>query len=357
LMTSIGEQIWGDAEAQPVEYRQRHADGSWSWLEATARMMPPEYGSESVLVTARDVGERRRAEREQHEAEARFREAFASSPVGIGFADLDGKLTWVNRALADIAGISEDLLRGTQFQDLSRADELEDDIAKTQELLRGERESFESEKRYDHPDGRTVWGLLHVSLVRGATGAPAQLLGQVEDITDRKERELLLAHDVEHDNLTGLWNRKGFRRIAGDVWADRRPDRPVALLFADLDRFKEVNDSLGHSSGDEVLVNVGRRLATAVRAGDTVARWGGDEFVVLCPSVTDVDEALRIAERVRRALGLPFRISAGVAEIGVSIGIALDDEHRSLEALLEDADVATYRAKLAGRDSVTIAKK
>ncbi len=357
LMTSIGDQISGDAEAQPVEYRQRHADGSWAWLEATARMMPPEYGSESVLVTARDVGERRRAERERHEVEARFREAFASSPVGIGFADLGGKLTWVNRALANIVGIPEDLLRETQFQALSRAGELKNEIAKTQELLRGEIESFDSEKRYDHPDGRVVWGLLHVSLVRDASGAPAQLLGQVEDITDRKERELLLAHDAEHDNLTGLWNRKGFRRIADDVWADRRLDAPVALLFADLDRFKEVNDKLGHSSGDEVLVNVGRRLASAVRAGDTVARWGGDEFVVLCPSVSDADEASRIAERVRQALGRPFRISAGVAEIGVSIGIALDDGHRSPEALLEDADVATYRAKLSGRDGVTIAKR
>ena len=357
LMTSIGEQIGGDAEAQPVEYRQRHADGSWAWLEATARMMPPEYGSDSVLVTARDVGERRRAEREQREVEARFREAFASSPVGIGFANLSGKLTWVNRALADIVGIPEELLNGTQFQSLSRAGELEREIDMTQQLLSGEIESFESEKRYDHPNGRAVWGLLHVSLVRDADGAPAQLLGQVEDITDRKERELLLAHDAEHDNLTGLWNRKGFGRIAAGVWTERSADAPVALLFGDLDRFKGVNDRFGHASGDEVLVNVGRRLIGAVRAGDTVARWGGDEFVVLCPSVSDVDEARRIAERVRRAVGLPFRISAGVAEIGVSIGIALDHGHTTVDALLEDADVAAYRAKLAGRDSVTIAKQ
>ncbi|MGZ8752233.1 MAG: PAS domain S-box protein [Acidimicrobiia bacterium] len=352
LMTGIGEQIAANAESRPIEYRQRHADGSWSWLEASARMMPPEYGSDKVIVTARDVRERRRTESEQREAEARFREAFASSPVGIGFADLDGRLTWVNRALAQITGIPEALLEGTQFQSLSRAGELEFEIAQAVRLLRGEIDAFKSEKRYDHPDGRTVWGLMHVSLVRDAAGAPAQLLGQVEDITDRKERELVLAHDAEHDNLTGLWNRKGFRRIVAELWADRTADAPVALLFADLDRFKKVNDELGHSSGDEVLEIVGRRLTAAVRAGDTVARWGGDEFVVLCPSVTDVDEAARVAERMRRAIAVPFRISTGVASIATSIGVELDTGHQSPDALLDAADMKAYAAKVGGGDRV-----
>jgi diguanylate cyclase (GGDEF)-like protein/PAS domain S-box-containing protein len=264
-------------------------------------------------------------------------------------------MTWVNRALADITGIPEHELEGMQFQDLSSPPELEEEIARTVQLLRGEIDSFHCEKRYDHPDGRTVWGLLHVSLVRDAEGAPAQLLGQVEDITDRKERELVLAHDVEHDALTGLWNRTGFRRIVADIWAGRDAAAPVALLFADLDRFKSVNDDLGHSSGDEVLANVARRLSAAVRTGDTVARWGGDEFVVLCPSVASREEAERVAERIRRAIAIPFRISAGVASIGVSVGIAVDDGHTSHEVLLDDADAATYVAKVAGGDTVTFA--
>jgi diguanylate cyclase (GGDEF)-like protein/PAS domain S-box-containing protein len=355
LMTSIGEQIGNDTDVKPVEYRLRRAEGSWAWLAATARLMPPEYGCDRFLVTARDVGERWRIELAPRAADARFRDAFAASPIGIGFADLNGKLTWVNRALAEITGIREDLLQGTRFQSLSRRGELEHEIAQTARLLTGEIESFESEKRYDHPDGRTVWGLMYVSLVRDAFGKPAQLLGQVEDVTDRKERELVLAHDAEHDNLTGLWNRSGFRRIAGDLWNERSSEAPMALLFADLDRFKDVNDEFGHSSGDEVLVNVGRRLADAVRAGDTVARWGGDEFVVLCPSVTNVDEALRVADRIRRALSVPYRISSGLAEIGVSIGVAIDTGQESPQMLLNDADAATYRAKLTGRNTVFVA--
>ena len=219
----------------------------------------------------------------------------------------------MNRALAEIVGIPEDRLVGMWFQDFSEGEELARELRETGRLLRGEIDSFCSEKRYEHPDGRTVWGRLHVSLVRDANGAPAQLLGQLEDVTEHKELELSLTHDAIHDPLTGLLNRAGLRGHVDLAWAARRGNAPMAILFGDLDGFKRVNDTLGHDAGDEVLVHVAQRLSAAVRAGDVVARWGGDEFVILCPSVESSQHATRIADRIRRTLEAPFRIGSGEA--------------------------------------------
>ena len=135
----------------------------------------------------------------------------------------------------------------------------------------------------------------------------------------------------------------------------RSSDTPIAILFGDLDGFKNVNDCLGHDAGDEVLVLVAERLRAAVRAGDVVARWGGDEFVILCPSVTNEAAALHIADRIRVALEGPFLIGPGRAEIAISIGLALDTGQPLPDLLIKDADAAAYLAKSAGRNRVVVA--
>lgn len=336
---------------EPMEVRARHVDGEYRWLEAVARDLNDDPLVNGIVITARDITERRAAAAALDAAQARFREAFRASPVGIGLAHLDGTLTWVNDALAELTGIPVDELQGTKFQDLSSAEQFAADVADTQRLLSGEIAAFRREMRYDHPDGRTVWGLLHVSLVRDGDGKPAELLGQVEDITDRVQREQELHHDAEHDALTGLWNRVGLRKELEEAWTERDPVRPLALLFGDLDGFKSVNDQHGHGAGDELLTMVALRLRGALRAGDSIARWGGDEFVVLCPTTAGDDDARSVAERLRAAVAEPFRITAGAVHVGISIGVAVDADHPSPERLLEDADVAAYRAKLEGRVS------
>jgi diguanylate cyclase (GGDEF)-like protein/PAS domain S-box-containing protein len=355
LVTGLMRQLEDGGDPRPFEYRQRRHDGSWLWLEATGRALPAEFGVEAVVVNARDITERRRADAAEREAERSFRNAFATSPLGIGFADLDGRITWVNDALAEIVGLPGPQLLQMWFRDFSGGDEPSVESAEARRLLRGEIDSFRVERRYEHPDGRTVWALLHVSLVRDSHGAPTQLLGQVEDITDRKQLEMSLTHDALHDPLTGLLNRAGLRDRVDVAWESRRSDAPIAVLFGDLDGFKVVNDTLGHDAGDEVLVRVAQRMGDAVRTGDVVARWGGDEFVILCPSVESVEDATRIAGRIRTALEAPFRIGPGSATVGISIGVALDTGQPLPDLLVKDADAAALRAKVAGRNCVVVA--
>jgi diguanylate cyclase (GGDEF)-like protein/PAS domain S-box-containing protein len=355
LAEGLAAQLENGLEVRPIEYRQRCRDGSWLWLEATGREMPSELGLTAIVVNARDVSERRRAHDAAREAEGRFRSAFATSPLGIAFADLNGRFTWVNHALVETLGEPESRLLEMTFDDFARGQDVTQEIRETRRLLRGEIEGFSSERRYDHPAGRTIWARLHFSLVRDADGAPTQLLCQMEDITERKQREMMLTHDALHDPLTGLLNRAGLREHVDVAWADRTSGTPVAVLFGDLDGFKNVNDALGHDAGDEVLVHVAERLRTAVRAGDVVARWGGDEFVVLCPTVTDVEDATRIADRIRASIEVPFRVGPGLAEIGISVGVAVDSGQPLPDLLIKDADSAAYRAKVAGRNRVVVA--
>ncbi len=354
LVAALGAQIAGALEPRPVEYRQRCRDGSWLWLEATARELPAELGVQAVIVTARDVSERRRADAAAREAESRFRSAFSASPLGIVFADLDGRFTWVNRALSHTLGLPESRLLELGFLDFADADDVTAELEETARLLRGEIDSFACERRYEHPDGGTLWTRWHVSLVRAADGAPAQLLGQLEDISIHKQRELRLTHDARHDPLTGLLNRAGLRGHVDVAWAARCLEAPIAVLFGDLDGFKSVNDTLGHDAGDEVLVHVARRLQTAVREIDIVARWGGDEFVILCPSVAAVDDATAIAERIRAALNAPFRLGPGLVKIGISIGVAVDTGQPLPDLLIKDADAAAYRAKTFGENLIVV---
>lgn len=355
LTEGLRAQLAGGSDARPVQYRQRRRDGSWLWLEATARELPAELGLNAVIVNARDVSERRRADIAVSEAQSRFRSAFATSPLGIAFTNLDGRFTWVNRALADTLGETEARLLEMSIADFSKGKDLTEEILAAGRLVRGEIESFTTEQQYEHPDGRSVWARLHFSLVRDADGEAAQFLGQLEDITDRKRRELALTHDALHDPLTGLLNRAGLREHIDLAWSDRISSAPMAILFGDLDGFKHVNDTLGHDAGDEVLVHVAQRLCTAARSCDVVARWGGDEFVVLCPSVQCEADASHIANRIHVALEAPFRVGPGLAEIGISIGIALDTGQPLPDLLLKDADAAAYRAKTSGRNHIVVA--
>jgi diguanylate cyclase (GGDEF)-like protein len=216
---------------------------------------------------------------------------------------------------------------------------------------------FQHVHRVAHKDGVYRWVLARGLAVRDANGKAIRVAGSLTDITDRKRDEEQLLHDAFHDHLTGLPNRALFlNRLAHSVArARRRPDELFAVLFLDLDGFKVVNDSLGHFLGDELLVEVARRLEECVRPGDTVARLGGDEFTVLLESIGVTAEAEVVARRIREAMQPSFNLGGQEVSASASIGIALSSGgYGRPEDLIRDADTAMYSAKAAGRAEVRI---
>lgn len=210
---------------------------------------------------------------------------------------------------------------------------------------------FEHEYRVRHRDGGYRWALARATAVRDEHGRAIRVVGTQADVNDRKLAELRLQHDALHDGLTGLPNRALFLDRLDQ--AVRRAQRAgggagSAVLFLDLDRFKRVNDTLGHHAGDALLRAVARRLESALRPPDTVARLGGDEFTLLLEDVADAGEASAVAERVLTALARPFELDGRELVVHASVGIALAGADTSPESVLRDADVAMYCAKAEG---------
>jgi diguanylate cyclase (GGDEF)-like protein/PAS domain S-box-containing protein len=200
-------------------------------------------------------------------------------------------------------------------------------------------------------DGSIVWLETTFRAVRGPGGEALEMVCVSRDISERKSAELELAHRALHDGLTGLPNRTLFLdRLGQALRRSRRRDRGVAVVFLDLDRFKLVNDSLGHKAGDRLLVDVAMRLSSALRPSDTLARFGGDELTLLCEDIGDVEDARAIAQRLLETFAEPFLVQDGEAFLQASIGLALArDGFEAPEDLIRDADAAMYRAKARGQ--------
>jgi diguanylate cyclase (GGDEF)-like protein/PAS domain S-box-containing protein len=286
------------------------------------------------------------------ESEERFRSAFDYAAIGMALVSPEGRWLQVNRSLCDILGYTEGEMLGMSFQEITHPDERSTVLAHVAQLLKGDIPTYQTEKRYFHKDGHDVWIFLSISRVREAQTASSRLIFQIQDITDRKRAEQRLLHDAFHDTLTGLPNRALFidRLKLTLARAKRVGAHQFAVLFLDLDRFKVINDSLGHMIGDQLLVGIARRLETCLRPGDTVARLGGDEFTILLEDIDDIRDAVAIAERVEKELSAPFNLGGHEVFTTVSIGIAPSTTgYERPEDVLRDADTAMYRAKSLGK--------
>jgi len=287
------------------------------------------------------------------ESEERFRSAFDYATIGMAVVSLEWKWLQINRSLCEIVGYTEEELLGARFEKITHKDDLVAALGHLARLVAGDINSYQAEQRYKHKEGHDVWILLGASVVREAQGEPLHLIFQIQDITDRKRAEEQLIHDAFHDALTGLPNRALFADHVKMAIrrAQRSNEQLFAILFLDLDRFKVINDSLGHLVGDQLLVGIARRLETCLRPGDSIARLGGDEFTILLEGLMDIEDAIVIAQRVQTAICQPFNIQGHEVFTTASIGIAPSTivYHRA-EEILRDADTAMYRAKSLGKN-------
>jgi len=338
-----------------IEGRLRAADGTYRWVEQVLTDLRDVPAVGGFVVNVRDITDRKRAEAERVEAEERFRQGFERSAFGLAVLDLEQSFSSVNPALAELLGHPVDRLLGRRPLEFLHPTESETARMGTESLLRGDAPFYKREHRMVRADGTIVSVLIDMTLVRDSAGEPTYYFMQVRDITDRKRAEEALAHQALHDDLTRLPNRLLLvDRLAHSLARAERTGSNVAVLFLDLDRFKLVNDGLGHVVGDQLLMEVARRLLTSIRASDTVARFGGDEFVIVREDVGDVGEAVEFAERVVAILHEPVSLSGRELYATTSVGIAISAAGASAEQLLRDADAAMYRAKDLGRARIEL---
>jgi diguanylate cyclase (GGDEF)-like protein len=224
----------------------------------------------------------------------------------------------------------------------------------TRRILAGEIQDYVAEKRYVRKDGESIWGQVTVSSMREGSGE-AHFIAAIEDITERKAAECRMRHLANHDLLTGLPNRGLMMdRLATAIHQAKRSRQTLAVLFIDLDRFKTINDSLGHDVGDQVIIEVARRLQDSVRAGDTVARLGGDEFVVVLVNAGQQQNVAAVADKILNAICEPMLLSGHELFLGGSIGISMyDRDGADCITLLKNADTAMYQAKQSGKRRYT----
>jgi diguanylate cyclase (GGDEF)-like protein/PAS domain S-box-containing protein len=284
------------------------------------------------------------------------RSVFAHSPVGVALTTPDGILLNANPALCRLLGMTAELLHGRSVLDLVHPD----GAAATREahatLMADHSRPMRHETRLVHADGPEIPVQVTAAWVDATPeGGPAHLVMIVEDITDRKELEAQLLHRALHDSLTGLPNRFLFRdRLRHALDRGHREHTPTCVLLIDLDHFKAVNDRFGHPVGDQVLVGFAQRLRSVLRASDTAARQGGDEFSIVCEN-TDRSHAEILADRLRAAIREPLVLGDAVIPLGISIGIGsvpaggdpewLTDPEQVCERVIREADAALYATK------------
>ncbi|HUR48234.1 MAG TPA: EAL domain-containing protein [Acidimicrobiales bacterium] len=334
------------------EFRLVAADGHSVWIHDVAAGEPgPDGRPECVRGIMVDVTERKRAELALLESERRFRTAFNGAGTGMALVGIDGRFLRVNDEMVRLTGYSEEELLERSFIAITHPDDQAAGRTQIRRMLAGGQRTFLAERRYVHKAGADVWVLVSSSLVTDDADRPLYFINQIQDITERKRAEDLLAHQALHDPMTGLPNRTLLLdRLDHALARCRRTGQLAAVLFMDLDRLKLVNDSMGHEAGDTLLKGVARRIETTLRPQDTAARHGGDEFVIVCEDLESAEQAVAIAERVGSVLAEPFALPSGEAYVTASIGIAISrSKGDTPESLLRDADAAMYRAKEKGK--------
>jgi diguanylate cyclase (GGDEF)-like protein/PAS domain S-box-containing protein len=354
---------WREFLAAPLEWHEEfrliRPGGESRWVECRAvaeRNARDEIAG--FVGTIADITERHRSEQALEESERLFRHFFHHSNIGLAIIDPRGSWMRVNRQFCSQLGYRESELLGTSWENLTHPEDMAYDIAQFELLLQGKIPQFEQNKRFLRQDGSVLHTHLTLAGYRMSTGSVEFVIVSAQDIGEQLHLQAQLQHLALRDPLTGVYNRlELLRRLSEELARASRYERPVSAFLLDADHFRQINDNHGHSTGDAALRLLVQVLEQECRRSDYIARFGGEEFVVVLPE-TGPNEALELARRLcakvrQSALELP---DGKTLHLTVSIGVAAFPEHADDgEGLIEIADRAMYLAKRLGRDRVQLA--
>ncbi len=317
---------------------------------------------ENTLIKRRLEKENKAMNRQLGESERWYRYMVNSSPDIIYTLDANGRFTFLNDRVEPLLGYRKESLIGQHYSTLIYLEDLESACYILNEKRVGDRASRNMELRVRHNTESKLLTLEFSSFgmyEESRTDQPARHVGTygvAKDVTERKKAEQIISYQAYHDQLTGLANRVLFKdHLDLAIAQAKRNKKMLAVMFLDMDRFKVVNDTLGHVIGDSLLKKVASRLKSCLREGDTLARQGGDEFTLLLPQIDDREDAIRTAEKMIKSFDVPFQIDGHELYVSISIGIALyPADGESIDALIKNADIAMYDSKAKGRNRFQI---
>ncbi|TAK71729.1 MAG: EAL domain-containing protein [Gammaproteobacteria bacterium] len=302
---------------------------------------------------ARLALEKQATEVKLQEQEGFFKTIFDYTHTGVAILQLDGTLLKINKALCEMLGYSEADLLGINFYQYIYSEDQEKLDAVLRQLIERKNKLYQAEQQCFQKNGDAIWIILRLSLVRDNQDKPVNFIVQIQNITLQKKAEERLRHMAYHDPLTGLANRNKLEQFISHILASaRRHQQGFALLFLDLDSFKNINDTIGHDAGDLLLQVIAERLHNSVRSTDMVARLGGDEFVLVITDVKKTEVVALIAQKILDNILKAIMVTGQEIYITTSIGISLYPfDGQNMQTLMKNADLALYRAKEHGRNN------
>lgn len=341
-------------EPAVLTYRFLCGDGSHLWVEAVSQMVPATESHDALrVVRIRDVDAQHRAYDALARSEELFRMAMESSPLGMAVLSTEREFVQVNPALCRMVGRDEGWLLQHRIEDLLDLPDIDLDARMRAELLPGPSWSMLREHQMVRSDGTRIWVEHAIAVVRDRSGLPVSFVSQFADVTLERQAREQLRFLATHDPLTSLLNRRELlSRLEAMPTYIERTGSNVGVLFVDLDRLKEINDTYGHEAGDIAIQFVATKLVDSVRENDIVARIGGDEFVVVLPGVGTLENAEAIAHKIEDSMAEPVDVNGTAVSVSVSVGVALSSGTVTPEQALANADKALYAAKQSGRARV-----